>query len=76
MNCALSREYTKASCGMTVETSLTFTPVDLEKHFDHCVRFSMDASVCSFGSSQHFVERAGEGAVDGGLKPEDLRTVG
>ena len=63
MNCALSREYPKASCGMTVETSLTFTPVDLKKHFDHCVRFSMDASVCSFGSAQHFVERAGEGAA-------------
>lgn len=44
-------------------SGLTFKPVDLDSHRDDCVRFSMDACLCSLGSAQPFIECAGEHAV-------------
>lgn len=41
---------------------LMFKPADLTNHLDLCIRFSMDASLCSFGSVDRFLERAGEGS--------------
>jgi len=52
---------------MTTETTKTterhgdtrFVPVDLDAHFDLCVRFRRDSFVCSFGHDREFEESGG-----------------
>jgi GNAT superfamily N-acetyltransferase len=44
----------------TVE-SLQFVEIDLDRHFDVCVAFRADTSVCSFGSAEPFYSQAGDG---------------
>ncbi len=43
---------------------MQFLDIDLDQHFDVCVAFRGDASVCSFGSADPFYLRAGDGCQD------------
>jgi GNAT superfamily N-acetyltransferase len=39
--------------------NVTFRPIDLERHFELCVRFLCDTFVCSYGSASEFDELGG-----------------
>lgn len=45
----------------SLQRSLTFRPIDVDAHFDTCVRFRVDTHVCGFGSAEHFHGSDGRG---------------
>lgn len=40
-------------------TTLSFRPIDLERHADRCIAFRRDSFVSSFGTDEAFVEKCG-----------------